>query len=635
MKKILSIILAILMSAALFAGCAEPVITKDPTAAPVQGIKNPTQGVKDPTQGVKTGGQTSIDYEELIKELDKYFDMEKVQAEAEEEEKLTDALARFFYSAKSGNGPMTAMPVMEAADGGMWIYEPGGEDGEGEGELIGILPDGRLVYFKEFNTEEYAYYPENGFNSVVKSPLSTFAADVDTGSYTNLRRYIANHFGINRIPAGLLRYEEMINYFDYEIINGTESDGRFSVGYRMGRCPWNAEHSLLMMTVKANEVALEAAPGNYVFLIDVSGSMAQEDKIELAVKSYALFVRTLGENDTVSIVTYSGTSETLLDSCPAKDPEKIFETLRKAEAYCLNWGGGTNGSGGITAAYALAEKNFVKGGNNRVIIASDGDMNLGITGTAGLVELITEEKEKGIFLTTLGFGEGNYSDTNMEQIADAGNGNYYYIDCIDEAKRVLVEKVRETTITIAKDVKLQLEFNPKEVAEYKLIGYENRVMSADDFEDDTKDGGEVGAGQTVTVLYEIVPAGEKEAEGKLRYQDLSLSERAESGEIGTLAIRYKEPDGETSTLEEYPLKASEATLSEADFNFAAAVVMASLVINQSAYMSVATLEAAIELAAQNTAGNTYREGFVRMMRDLQKNTEWDEVHPVDEPVPND
>ena len=253
-------------------------------------------------------------------------------------------------------------------------------------------------------------------------------------------------------------------------------------------------------------------------------------------------------------------------------------------------------------------------------------MNLGITGTAGLVELITEEKEKGIFLTTLGFGTGNYSDTNMEQIADAGNGNYYYIDCIDEAQRVLVEKARETTITVAKDVKFQMEFNPAKVSEYKLIGYENRVMSADDFEDDTKDGGEVGAGQADTVLYEIVPFSDGgKNEGALRYQDMKLSDRAKSGEIGTLAIRYKEPDGEKSVLEEVPMDADESSLSEEDFRFAAAVVMASLVVNQSAGKAEATLDRAIELAQANAGTNTYRQGFVKLLQELKLNTDWENV----------
>ena len=630
MKKIIGMLLVLLMTVSVLAGCKKPVVPVDPTN-PADPTTGPTTGPTDPTvQGTDAAAMTEEERAEIIKELDKYFDMDKIQAE---DEGLLDKLVTAFSNRNSA-GNYYAMPVMEAADG-LAPYETGepglpGDDGEG---YEGILPDGCLIYFREFNTEEYAYYPENGFNSVFKTPLSTFAADVDTGSYTNLRRYIREGSGIDKIPAGLLRYEEMINYFDYDVTK--TSGGRFSLGYRLAACPWNPEHSLLMMTVKANEVKVEEKPGNYVFLIDVSGSMAQKDKIELAVKSFALFTKTLGENDKVSIVTYSGSDDTLLDSCPAKDTEKIFEALKKAEQYCVNWGGGTNGSGGITAAYKLAEKNLVKDGNNRVIIASDGDMNLGITGTAGLVELITEEKEKGIFLTTLGFGTGNYSDTNMEQIADAGNGNYYYIDCIDEAQRVLVEKARQTTITVAKDVKFQMEFNPQIVSEYKLIGYENRVMSADDFEDDTKDGGEVGAGQAVTVLYEIVPTDGKTEGGSLRYQDVKLSERAESGEIGTLAIRYKEPDGEKSVLEEVPLSSKENSLSEQDFNFAAAVVMASLVINQSKDMSEATLDQAIALAKESAGENAYRQGFVKLLQELKINTDWENVEAPSEVPPTD
>ena len=629
MKKTLSLLLMLVLAVSLLAGCQKPVVPPEPTDP-----AKPTTQVVDPTDPAAQGTQTpeilsEKEREEIIKELDQYFDMEKI---ANEDEGLFDRLVLSLSSSKS-NG-MYMVPEMEAAaDGGYYMKEEPGLPEEG-GEHSELPPGCPFIYLLDWNTEEYAYYPENGFNSVFKTPLSTFAADVDTGSYTNLRRYIREGSGIDKIPAGLLRYEEMINYFDYQVQK--KSGGRFSLGYRLAECPWNPAHKLLMMTVKANEVKVEEKPGNYVFLIDVSGSMAQKDKIELAVKSFALFTKTLGENDKVSIVTYSGSNDTLLDSCPAKDSEKILKALKEAESYCVNWGGGTNGSGGITAAYALAEKNLVKDGNNRVIIASDGDMNLGITGTAGLVELITKEKEKGIFLTTLGFGTGNYSDTNMERIADAGNGNYYYIDCIDEAQRVLVEKARETTITIAKDVKFQMEFNPTVVSEYKLIGYENRVMSADDFEDDTKDGGEVGAGQAVTVLYEIVPASEKENEGSLRYQDVKLSDRAMSGEIGTLAIRYKEPDGEKSTLEEVPLTAGEDSLSEEDFRFAAAVVMASLVINQSADMAQATLEQAIALAEGSTGKNTYRQGFVKLLQELKLNTDWEKVkEPTVVPLTDD
>ena len=605
MKKIIAVLLTFLLTLSVLSGCTGPSVPKDPIS--------PT-APKDPTAGtIETAAP--VDYEALYQELDKYFDMERISKEdITLYEKLFEAIPQ---SARN-------YAVAPAMDGGYNVFY-GGETEEplpGDEDYFNLLPDDCLIYFREFNTEEYAYYPENGFNSVFQSPLSTFAADVDTGSYTNLRRYIREGSGIDSIPAGLLRYEEMINYFEYQVEK--RSDGRFSLGYRMAVCPWNPAHSLLMMTVQANEVKVEDAPGNYTFLIDVSGSMAQKEKIELAVKSFALFTKTLGEEDVVSIVTYSGSSDTLLDSCPAKDSDKIFEALKQAERYCVNYGGGTNGSGGITAAYALAEKNLVKGGNNRIIIASDGDMNLGITGTAGLVELITEEKEKGIFLTTLGFGEGNYSDTNMEQIADAGNGNYYYIDCIDEAQRVLVEKARQTTVTVAKDVKFQMEFNPRIVSEYKLIGYENRVMSADDFKDDTKDGGEVGAGQMVTVLYEIVPASGSEG-ASLRYQDVNLSDRARSDEIGTLAIRYKEPDGEKSVPEEYPLLSGESSLSERDLNFAAAVVMASLVTNRSSHMGEATLDRAIALAKENAGGNSYREAFVKLLQELKLNTDWENV----------
>ena len=339
--------------------------------------------------------------------------------------------------------------------------------------------------YGDFNTEEYNIIKENGFINASQSPLSTFAADVDTGSYCNLRRMIRDGWDLENV-ASSIRTEEIINYFDYEV---DDEDNVFSVQYSIGDCPWNKDNKLLVMTMQANsEINVPNEGNNFIFLIDSSGSMSSANKLDLVKESFKLLAGTLGPNDRVSIVTYSGSSDTILEG--SNDYNKICKALDKIEA-----GGCTNGSGGINAAYKCAEKNFIKNGNNRVIIASDGDMNLGITSQSGLVDLIKEKKETGVFLTTLGFGTGNYSDANMESIADAGNGNYFYIDSIDEAERVLCEKLKQTTVTVAKDVKFQVEFNPAEVASYRQIGYENRQMSARDFNDDKKDGGEMGAGR--------------------------------------------------------------------------------------------------------------------------------------------
>ncbi len=469
-------------------------------------------------------------------------------------------------------------------------------------------------YEPDFNTEEYNYIRENGFMKVATSPLSTFAADVDTGSYTNFRRMIQDGYSLRDIPMGAIRAEEMINYFDYEI-KETKDNKRFAVAYETGICPWNEDNDLLMMTVKAKDVDLDYVGNNFVFLIDSSGSMRSENKGELAIDSFKLLAETLTEDDRVSIVTYSGSSRVVLDSCDGDNYRKICKALDSIE-----FGGGTNGSGGITAAYELADENFMEGGNNRVIIASDGDMNLGITSTGGLTELISEKKESGVFLTVLGYGSGNYSDANMEALADCGNGNYHYIDCIEEAQRILVEQLKETTVTVAKDVKLQVEFNPTQVSEYRLIGYENRTMAAGDFEDDTKDGGETGAGQTVTVLYELVRNDDGNEGSDLKYQtDRKLTDAALSDELLTLSIRYKEPDGQKSVEENFDVLAPAKTsdkLSE-DLSFAAGVVELTMLINDSDYLGKTTMDTAYQLIKNGTADDEAREELCKMMRTLR------------------
>ena len=478
--------------------------------------------------------------------------------------------------------------------------------GMNKGEMPMEMPQ------QEFNTEEYNYIKENSFMRVALSPLSTFAADVDTGSYTNFRRMVKDNYAMEDIPQGAIRLEEMINYFDYEVTESKDNN-RFTVAYEMNTCPWNEDNQLLMMTVKAKEVDLESTGNNFIFLIDSSGSMRIQDKGPMAIKSFKLLAETLSANDRVSIVTYSGDSKVVLESCAGDKYKKICRALDSIE-----FGGGTNGSGGITAAYELAEENFMENGNNRVIIASDGDMNLGVTSHAGLTDLITEKKETGVFLTVLGYGSGNYSDANMESIADAGNGNYYYIDCLDEANRVLVEKLKQTTITVAKDVKLQVEFNPLEVAEYRLLGYENRVMAAEDFEDDTKDGGETGAGQTVTVLYELVSADAGNAGSDLKYQsDREVTEEALSGEVLTLSVRYKEPDGEKSVEESFVVVGNdgEEAMSE-DFQFVAGVAQLGLLLNDSDYAGTSSLEEAYKLVTQGSKENKYREELAEMIKSL-------------------
>lgn len=456
--------------------------------------------------------------------------------------------------------------------------------------------------YPAYNTEEYLPIEESGFMKAALSPLSTFAADVDTGSFCNLRRMIMEGYPIDSIPSGAIRTEELLNYFDYSVNN--RSTGKFSVQSELRACPWDPGHGLLMMTVEANEVEGNYEGSNFVFLIDSSGSMGG-DRIDLVKKSFKLLAETLTAEDRVSIVTYSGKSKVLLDGARGNDYERICNAIDS-----IVTGGCTNGEGGIIGAYDCALENYIEGGNNRVIIASDGDMNLGVTSTSGLTDLIREKKELGVFLTVLGYGSGNYSDANMESIADAGNGNYYYIDCEDEARNVLINKLKQTTVTVAKDVKFQAEFNPLVVAEYRLIGYENREMAAEDFADDTKDGGEVGAGQQVTVCYEIVYADGTQESSKLKYQETRPSAGADTHDILTLSVRYKEPEGETSKLEEYVIRkpevsgdAFERTQSGAtwdinmsdDFRLASGIIEASMLIRNSEYKGTATWEDALTL----------------------------------------
>lgn len=460
---------------------------------------------------------------------------------------------------------------------------------------------------EDFNTEEYNIIEENSFTEVSLSPLSTFAADVDTGSYCNLRRMVNGGWMLDNI-ASSVRTEEIVNYFDYTV---DSTDNVFSVQYSVGDCPWNEDNKLLVMTMQANsEVNVPNEGNNFVFLIDSSGSMEGADRLDMAIDGFKLLASRLGPQDRVSIVTYSGSSDTILEG--SNDYDEICDALDEITA-----SGGTNGSGGIEAAYECASDNFIENGNNRVILASDGDMNLGVTSQSGLVDLIKEKKETGIFLTTLGFGSGNYSDANMESIADAGNGNYFYIDSIDEAERVLCEKMMQSMVTVAKDVKFQVEFNPAEVYAYRQIGYENRQMAASDFTDDTKDGGEIGAGAQVTVCYELVPMSSVTGdEDGLRYQDSVLSEEASSGELCTVSVRYKEPDSDESTEIEYPLVDCGIT-NEEDFNFICGIIETSMLMRDSEYAGSATFDTAYELAMSGAGGNRYREEFCDMILKIE------------------
>ncbi len=427
--------------------------------------------------------------------------------------------------------------------------------------------------------ERYAEITENPFLEASRAPLSTFSIDVDTASYANVRRFLSDG---QLPPKDAVRIEEMINYFEYDYPQPV-GNVPFSVTTETAACPWNTKHKLVQIGLQGKKVSLDNTPAaNLVFLLDVSGSMNSPDKLPLLKESLRLMVNQLKPQDRVAIAVYAGSSGTVLPSTPAGSKGEIIAALDRLEA-----GGSTNGGQGIQLAYSLAENNFVRGGNNRVILATDGDFNVGLTSDDELVRLIEQKRKSGIFLSVLGFGRGNLNDSMMEKLADKGNGNYAYIDTRDEARKALGEQVAGTLYTIAKDVKIQVEFNPALVAGYRLIGYENRLLANRDFFDDRKDAGEIGAGHSVTALYEVVPAGQKiENDGiELKYSQIQPSGGRFGSELMTVKLRYKEPDGSTSKLLTTGVLNSDKTAAAASDNlrFASAVAQFGLILRDSKY----------------------------------------------------
>jgi len=449
-------------------------------------------------------------------------------------------------------------------------------------------------------TEQYEAIRENPFIPAVgEKAVSTFSIDVDTASYANVRRFLNE----GRLPPPeAVRIEEMVNYFKYDYPQPAE-EVPFSVDMEVAQCPWNGQHRLLRIGLKGREIPREErGPSHLVFLLDVSGSMQDENKLPLVKQAMSMLVEQLTEDDRVSIVTYASGTEVRLPSTGGHDRTRIQNAIDALAA-----GGSTHGSAGILLAYEQAAEHFVPGGVNRVILATDGDLNVGITDDDELVRLIKEKAKSGVFLTVLGFGTGNIKDAKLEKLADHGNGIYAYVDNFREARKVLVEQLSGSLVTIAKDVKVRIEFNPAEVRSYRLIGYENRVMAARDFANDKKDAGEIGAGHTVTALYEIVPCGDGPAGGEaagLKYQQAAvsrrnLSEAAASGEMATLKLRYKLPDQRKSTLLEFAVKDSQKRFGEAsaDFRFATAVATFGMVLRGSRHVGPLTLAAVEEFAA--------------------------------------
>ena len=412
--------------------------------------------------------------------------------------------------------------------------------------------------------EQYNPIIENHFTPASgQSAVSTFSIDVDTASYSNMRRFLTSG---QRPPVDSIRIEELVNYFTYDYPQPKGEDP-FSVNMEIASCPWNESHQLLRIGLQGKDIHAQERPAtNVVYLIDVSGSMQNADKLPLLKSGFQMLSRQLGENDRVSIVTYAGQAGVVLEPTCGEETKKINEAIERLTA-----GGSTHGSAGIELAYELAQKNFIEGGVNKVMLATDGDLNVGVTGDDALVKLIKQKASEGVYLTVLGFGTGNIKDGKLEQLADNGNGHYAYIDNAREAHRVLVDQLSASLVTIAKDVKIQVEFNPAEVKSYRLIGYENRALAAKDFDDDRKDAGEIGAGHSVTAIYEIQPAGAagemlsvpngmkyqkavKAPEQEVSPADSNLSDAAKSGDLATLALRYKQPDANESKRIEFTIK---------------------------------------------------------------------------------
>ncbi|MFQ5527452.1 MAG: von Willebrand factor type A domain-containing protein [Thermoanaerobaculia bacterium] len=464
-----------------------------------------------------------------------------------------------------------------------------------------------------FNTEAYDAIAENTFKSALDDPLSTFSIDVDTASYSNLRRFIEKEHRLPPIDA--VRIEELINYFSYEY---PDPRGRhpFSVATEVSAAPWNRAHRLVRIGLQGRRVdTAELPPNNLVFLLDVSGSMDSPDKLPLLKAAFRLLVQNLRSQDRVSIVVYAGAAGLVLPPTIGSEQEVILCALESLRA-----GGSTAGSAGLKQAYEVAKRNYDPDANNRVILATDGDFNIGPSSDGAIVRLIEEQRESGVFLSVLGFGTGNYKDSKMEKLANSGNGVAAYIDSILEAKKVLVSEMGGTLLTIAKDVKIQVEFNPARVKGYRLIGYENRLLQSQDFNDDTKDAGELGAGHSVTVLYEIVPAGsDEELPGvdELKYQESRLRRVATtSEELLTVKLRYKEPNSDTSKLLSVPLtdRSTPFAATSDDFRFASAVAEFGMLLRKSELRGDASYESVLARAGAALASDAggYRSEFLKL-----------------------
>lgn len=479
--------------------------------------------------------------------------------------------------------------------------------------ITGAISSMNVADLRRANAEEYKSINENGFKQVDESPLSTFSIDVDAASYSNMRRLI-NKGELPLVDA--VRTEELVNYFTYDYAKPAESDP-VKITMEAGACPWNTTHRLVRIGLKAKEIPTDNLPeSNLVFLIDVSGSMWGANRLDLVKTSLKLLVNNLRDKDKVSIVVYAGNAGVKLEPTSGSDKQKIREAIDELTA-----GGSTAGGEGIRLAYNIAKKNFVAKGNNRIILCTDGDFNVGVSSVEGLEQLVERERKSGVFLTVLGYGMGNYKDNKIQTLAEKGNGNHAYIDNLQEANRVLVGEFGATLHTVAKDVKLQVEFNPSQVQAYRLIGYESRLLNDEDFNNDAKDAGDLGAGHTVTAFYEVIPVGVKnDYVGKvddLKYQKKQKVTVKPTGstELLTVKLRYKAPDKDVSKKMELPFADNKGNNVSSDFRFASAVAMFGQLLRDSDFKGDASYDKVIDQAKQglNNDDKGYRREFIRLV----------------------
>ena len=564
----------------LFAGCGQAAPAPSAAAADSRASTQPTT--------IAAGEQGTAERVALPRPISAPVSDADAEKAPREESEVADATKRAQPGAKGDTSATTASPAAPP------MAEPSKDiAARSESKAKRAMGGWAGPTTEVASGEDYAAIAENSFVAVADDPRSTFSIDVDTASYANTRRFLQDG---TLPPADAVRIEELVNYFDYDYA-APEGNTPFSMTHEVSSCPWNQDHLLVHVGLQGQTIDASDVPArNLVFLLDVSGSMNSPDKLPLLTQGLGMLVDGMRKQDRISIVVYAGASGVVLE--PTADKAEINDALRRLSA-----GGSTNGGAGIELAYRLAEKTMIEGGINRVILATDGDFNVGTTSQGELVKLIEAKRKSGVFLSVLGFGSGNLKDSTMEMLADKGNGNYAYIDSIAEARKVLVKEGGSTLVTIAKDVKIQVEWNPKEVASYRLIGYENRKLAHTDFNDDTKDAGEIGAGHTVTALYEVVPAGGRGSAGvdPLKYQGeaTALTPAASSGELMTVKIRYKQPSGDKSDLLSFAVSPDDRPLDKTtdDFRFAAAVAEFGMVLRGSEHRGQATFDTALDLAA--------------------------------------